>query len=78
LYQDFVKPPPDHIPARIRQDYGKMSCFADVRGAINGTYIDVFVPEHDQIPFRNRKGTLSQNVLLACTMDMNFFYVLAG
>ena len=32
----------------------------------------------DQGAFRNRKGFISQNVLAACSFDMQFQYVLAG
>jgi hypothetical protein len=28
--------------------------------------------------YRNRKGTLSQNVLAVCNFDMHFVYILAG
>ena len=78
LYDDFVLPPGDTIPSRISKDWDKMRYFANARGAIDGTHISVHVPEHKRAPFRNRKGTLSQNVLMGCTFDMRFFYVLPG
>ena len=78
LYADYVRTPPDHIPARIQKDWGKMKYFADVRGAIDGTHIAAHIPIKYQTPFRNRKGTLSQNVLAGCTLDMYFFYIFPG
>ena len=60
LYADYVRPPPDHIPARIQKDWGKMKYFADVRGAIDGTHIAAHIPVKFQTPFRNRKGTLTK------------------
>jgi DDE superfamily endonuclease len=36
------------------------------------------VPPDQQARYRNRKGTLSQNVLAACDFDMRFTYILAG
>ena len=32
----------------------------------------------EQGPFRNKNGQLSQNVLVACSFDLRFHYVLAG
>jgi len=49
-----------------------------MRGAIDGTHIEAQIPAELQVPFRNRKGTLSQNVLAECTLDMYFFYCLPG
>jgi len=74
----FVRPPPNNIPARIWNDWGKMFAFGDVRGAIDGTHILVHVPRSQQAAYRNRKGTLSQNVLAGCSLDMYFFYVCPG
>jgi hypothetical protein len=36
------------------------------------------IPLELQPRYRNRKGTLSQNVLAVCNFDMRFVYVLAG
>ena len=47
-------------------------------GAIDGTHIPAFVPSQLQSTFRNRKGTLSQTVMVACGFDLNFQYVLPG
>ena len=36
------------------------------------------MPVVDQDRFRNRKGTLSQNVLAVCNFDLAFVYILPG
>ncbi|KAL8548768.1 hypothetical protein ACS0TY_007872 [Phlomoides rotata] len=52
--------------------------FKGCLGALDGTYIDVHVPTTDKGRYRNRKGTISINVLGVCDMDMKFAYVLTG
>ncbi|KAJ9565642.1 hypothetical protein OSB04_001608 [Centaurea solstitialis] len=47
-------------------------------GAIDGTYIEVTVPESDKPRYQTRKGHIATNVLGVCTRDMNFVYVLSG
>ncbi|XLT59936.1 hypothetical protein HN873_052540, partial [Arachis hypogaea] len=48
----------------------------DCLGALDGTYIDVVVPEKDKSRYRTRKSKISTNVLGVCNRDMNFVYVL--
>ena len=36
------------------------------------------IPTELQPRYRNRKGTLSQNILAVCNFDMQFVYILAG
>ncbi|XLR27864.1 hypothetical protein S83_055764 [Arachis hypogaea] len=50
----------------------------DCLGALDGTYIDVTIPEEDKSRYRTRKGKISTNVLGVCNRDMNFVYVLSG
>lgn len=52
--------------------------FKDCIGALDGTHIPDTVPVVDAIPFRNRKGFISQNVLAVCSFNMVFTYVLSG
>lgn len=47
-------------------------------GALDGTYINVRVPQADRDRYRNRKGQVSVNVLGVCDVNMNFVYVLTG
>ncbi|XP_016199328.1 protein ALP1-like [Arachis ipaensis] len=52
--------------------------FKNCLGALDGTYIDVTIPEEDKSRYRTRKGKISTNVLGVCNRDMNFVYVLSG
>ena len=52
--------------------------FAGAIGAVDGTHIQVIVPEHEQAPFRDRGGGLSQNVLAVVDWYGNFIYTLVG
>ncbi|KAL0463226.1 UNVERIFIED_CONTAM: hypothetical protein Slati_0210200 [Sesamum latifolium] len=47
-------------------------------GALDGTYIDVRVPEVDKARYRTRKGHIAVNVLGVCNTNMEFIYVLTG
>ena len=78
LYSEVVRPPTDAIPGCIARDWDKMKYFKDMRGAIEGTNIEAHIPAELKVPFHNCKGTLSQNVLVGCTLDMYFFYYLPG
>ena len=62
----------------ILNDEGFYPYFKDCVRAINGTHILAFVREDERAPFCNRKGTISQNVLAACSFDLKFVYVLPG
>lgn len=50
----------------------------DCIGVIDGMHIPAHVPAKDQSRFRNRKGILSQNVLAACTFDLQFIFIYPG
>lgn len=41
-------------------------------------HIPAHVPAKDQSRFRNKKGLLSQNVLAACTFDLQFIFIYPG
>lgn len=47
-------------------------------GALDGTFINVHVPEADKGCYRTRKGTISTNVLVVYNRDLQFSYVLLG
>ena len=66
------------ISTRIAGDSKYASYFADCVGALDGTHIDVYISGEPSVPFRNRKGTLSQNVLIVCDFEMMFRFVLPG
>ena len=47
-------------------------------GAIDGTHIPMTIPPGQQEPYRNRKQSLSQNMMVACDFDLKFVHVHAG
>lgn len=47
-------------------------------GAIDGTHIPATVVGREGASYRNRKGTISQNVLAVCNFVLEFIYVLSG
>ncbi|KAL5760604.1 hypothetical protein ACOSP7_019115 [Xanthoceras sorbifolium] len=49
-----------------------------IRETIDGTHIPAIVTGRDISSYRNRHGTISQNVLAACNFDLEFIYVLSG
>ncbi|KAK2650662.1 hypothetical protein Ddye_018151 [Dipteronia dyeriana] len=70
----FVKPtlvPDDCTDSRWRW-------FKGCLGALDGTYIEVIVPESDKPRYRTRKGHIATNVLGVCTHELKFVYVLSG
>ncbi|KAK1441000.1 hypothetical protein QVD17_06836 [Tagetes erecta] len=70
----FEKPEPISDASTDERWKWFKGCF----GAIDGTHINVQVPEEDKPRYRNRKGEITTNVLAACTPDMQFIYVLPG
>ena len=49
--------------------------FQNCLGAIDGTHVPITISQDRQAPYRNRKGTLSQNVMLVCDFDLNFSFI---
>ena len=48
--------------------------FGGCLGALDGTHLLVFTPESLCTAYRNKKGEVTQNVLMACTLDMRIVY----
>jgi hypothetical protein len=46
--------------------------------AIDGTHIPITIAEHRAPPYKNSKGTLSHNVMVAYDFDLNFTFVSCG
>ena len=80
LYQTFITLPTINtpLPSRIANNPKYTPYFDDCLGALDGTHIAAFVLSSEQARYRNRKGTLSQNVLAICNFNMEFVYVLPG
>ena len=47
-------------------------------GALDGTRINVLVSASDKPRYRNRKGQIATNTLVACDRNMQFVYFLPG
>ncbi|KAL5822179.1 hypothetical protein ACOSQ3_024061 [Xanthoceras sorbifolium] len=78
LSREFLQPPPFCTPAEILSSKRFDPYFKDCIGVIDGMHIPAHVPAKDQSQFRNKKGLLSQNVLAACTFDLQFIFVYPG
>jgi hypothetical protein len=80
IYSAYVKLPTRNTRPHesILNDEGLYPYFKDCIGAIDGTHIPAFIRTKKRVPFCNRKGFLSQNVLAACSFDFRFVYVLPG
>ncbi|XP_026399632.1 putative nuclease HARBI1 [Papaver somniferum] len=78
LADDFLQPAGPCTPDEIRDNPRFYPYFKNCVGAIDGTHIPAMVSEEEQPLYRNRKGFISQNVLVACSFDLQFHYVLAG
>lgn len=60
-------------------DHQSDPCFKDCVGVVDCIQMPVMVGVDEQGPFRNSdNGLLTQNVLVACSFDLRFRYVLAG
>lgn len=79
LYKEYVYlPSPINLSYQIRSNPKLYPYFKDCIGAIDGTHILAKVRASEVSPYRNRKGQVSQNVLAACTFNLQFAYVLPG
>ena len=47
-------------------------------GAIDGSHVPITISSSRQAPWRNRKGTFSQNVMIACDFDLNVTVISCG
>ncbi|XP_059666658.1 uncharacterized protein LOC132312336 [Cornus florida] len=74
----IVPPDLNEIPKQIKNNPKFYPYFKNCIGAIDGTHIHAVVPVGQQIPFRDRKGDTTQNVMAVCSFDMKFIYILAG
>ncbi|WVZ51088.1 hypothetical protein U9M48_002267 [Paspalum notatum var. saurae] len=79
LSHRFVKlPNPNQTHVKIASNPRYMPFFQNCIGAIDGTHIPITITEDRAAPYRNRKGTLSQNVMCACDFDLNFTFISCG
>ncbi|KAJ3698464.1 hypothetical protein LUZ61_002169 [Rhynchospora tenuis] len=75
----LVQPSDDcEVPKEILLKRRFNPYFEKCVGAIDGTHIRVKVPKNDAKRYRSRKQFPTMNILVACSFDMKFTYVLAG
>ncbi|KAJ9147539.1 hypothetical protein P3X46_029689 [Hevea brasiliensis] len=78
---DMIKltdPTFSNIPPEILNDDRYMPHFKDCIGAIDGTHVSACIQEENLIRFIDRKGVPTQNIMAACSFDMQFTFVMAG
>ncbi|GLU12156.1 hypothetical protein SLE2022_288590 [Rubroshorea leprosula] len=78
LSRELLQPPPLNTPPEVLSSNRFYPYFKDCIGVIDGMQIPAHVPAKDQSRFRNRKGVLTQNILAACTFDLQFIFVYPG
>ncbi|XP_066359857.1 uncharacterized protein [Miscanthus floridulus] len=79
LTQKFIRLlNPSHTHMKITCDPRFMPFFQNCIGAIDGTHVPITIGQDKASPYRNRKGTLSQNVMFACDFDLKFTFISSG
>jgi hypothetical protein len=70
----FFQVPKAEDPPQVAGNAKFSPYFNNCIGALDGTHIGAIVPTEDQAVFRNRKKSLSQNVLGVCNFDLTKTY----
>ena len=79
LAREFLKPPnPNQVHPKIATNPRYYPFFRNCLGAIDGTHIPISIASENSAPFRNRKNTLSINVMIACDFDLKITFVSSG
>ena len=80
FYRAMVKPSTAEVQDKVRSNKRFFPYFRNCVGAVDGTHIPIAVSHQNDahVPWRNRKGHVTQNVLGVVDFDLNFRYVLAG
>lgn len=78
LSREFLVTPPLATPPEIISNNRFFPYFKDCIGVIDGMHIPAHVPAKDQSRFRDKTGNLTQNVLAACTFDLQFVFIYPG
>jgi hypothetical protein len=79
LSHHFIRSPnPSQVHPKIQDNPRYYPFFKNCLGAIDGTHIPVSISPEKHSPFRNRKGTLSINVMVACDFDLNITFLSSG
>lgn len=78
FYDKYVHKPTNETPKKIRENDKWYPYFKHCRGATDGVHVLAYVREDDIFRYRDRKGSITQNVLATCDFDMRFVHVMAG
>jgi hypothetical protein len=80
FYTKYVKLPStlDPPPQYLQRSQKLWPFFEKCLGAIDGSHIAASPSARDRANTRDRKGSLSQNVLAICSFSMRFLYLLTG
>ncbi|XP_010999729.1 PREDICTED: uncharacterized protein LOC105107488 [Populus euphratica] len=76
LSREFLQPPLLQKFCPFSQQF--YPYFKDCIGVIDAMHVPAHLSAKDQSRFRNKKGVLSQNVLAACTFDLQFIFIYPG
>ncbi|WVZ94828.1 hypothetical protein U9M48_040672 [Paspalum notatum var. saurae] len=80
LAADIIRP----LDPEFKTIHRRLQCprfsphFNDCIGVIDGTHVEVVVPNDKMVQYLCRKGITTQNVLAVVDFDMRFTFVLAG
>lgn len=77
-YRFLKLPNVQHTHWKISTNPRFFPYFKNCIGAIDGSHIPITIRGDKAAPYRNRKGTLSHNVMLACDFDLNFTFISCG
>ena len=78
LAKAIIKLPEATTPAYIKDNRKFFPFLRDCIGAVDGSHYSCRPPKSDAETFRNRKGFLTTNVLVAVDFDGRFIYMLSG
>jgi hypothetical protein len=76
IARHFLKAPdPNLVHSKMAKNRRFFPFFRNCLGAIDGTHIPISISSEKASPFRNRKGTLNINVMVACDFDLNVTFI---
>ena len=80
FYTNHVQLPigTDPVPPEISNNPKFWPYFKDAVGAVDGTHFPCAPPSYRRPFYRDRKGSVTQNCLFACSFALKFIYALTG
>ncbi|CAH9063392.1 unnamed protein product [Cuscuta epithymum] len=70
--------PVDPTFGSVAPDERYLPHFKDCIGAIDGTHVPAVIFEEEENMWYNRKGFISQNIMTACSFDLQFTFAVPG